>query len=177
MQELNQTLSFTDHKSFGITSREIRINSKKGLFKLFSNDATISKSAYELNGAVFANVSEKEVNSFYSTWQTLIMNPLYFSYDSETSVEDVILREQSKFHETQMLKMVLSKEFDFDLNSIEVLNATKNCRKIFHEDYPGNYILEFQGNRLGMFELSICKNSLNEYNLKYHFKSNIKRFY
>ncbi|MCM4156117.1 hypothetical protein [Gramella sp. AN32] len=177
MQEVKQTLSFPSLNSYGITLVETIVNPRKGFFGLFNSSTAEPKKAYELKGAIFGKVSEQEINSFYNTWRTLVMNPLSFSYNNKASVEQIILQEESKFHETEILKIILSKELDLPIESNYLKNKIADCNKIFHEDFPGNYILELNGSRLGLFVLSICKNNSGNFNLRYTFKSDVTRFY
>ena len=52
----------------------------------------------------------------------------------------------------------------------------RNSNKIFHEDYPGDFILEYQGKRLGLMLLDTCYDSNSEAKLIYRFNPNLKSF-
>jgi hypothetical protein len=87
-----------------------------------------------------------------------------------------MLENEKEILAANMVKTVLSRILELPMDSKKLSNATENSNKIFHEDYPFDFILEYQGKRLGMMLLDICYNSNNEKKLIYRFNPNLKSF-
>jgi len=87
-----------------------------------------------------------------------------------------ILAEERNILAFNIIKNVLSKELELPYGSKKLSIAMDKCNKIYHEDYPFDFILEYNGKRLGMILLDRCYNSENEEKLIYRFNSDLKSF-
>ncbi|PRX41208.1 hypothetical protein [Salegentibacter salegens] len=114
-------------------------------------------------------------NNLTAFWKRLVSRPQSLPQTSNSSISS-ILENEKNISSTQIIKTVLSKKLELPLDSIKLSKALEECNKIFHEDYPFDFILEYEGKRLGMILLDRCYNSKNEEKLIYRFNSNLKSF-
>jgi hypothetical protein len=146
---------------------------------LFNNENLLLKSKKEQPPE---NLSKKVdtnnlgiFNSLSNFWKRLVSNPLSFPQTPNSSISSM-LEDEKEILAANMVKTVLSRILELPMDSKKLSNATENSNKIFHEDYPFDFILEYQGKRLGMMLLDICYNSNNEKKLIYRFNPNLKSF-
>ena len=108
-------------------------------------------------------------------WKRLVSKPQSLPQSANSSISS-ILEDEKTISPTQIIKTVLSKKLELPIDSIKLSIALEKCNKIFHEDYPFDFILEYEGKRLGMILLDRCYNSENEEKLIYRFNSDLKSF-
>ena len=108
-------------------------------------------------------------------WKRLVSKPKSLPQSSNSSISS-ILEDEKKISPNQIIKTVLSRKLELPLDSTKLSIALEKCNKIFHEDYPFDFILEYEGKRLGMILLDRCYNAKNEEKLIYRFNSNLKSF-
>jgi len=108
-------------------------------------------------------------------WNRLVSKPQSFSQKPNTSIIS-LLEEENGISASPFIRSVLSEILELLIDSEKLLDAMQNSNKIFHEDYPFDFILEYQGNRLGMMLLDICYDSNSEGKLIYRFNPNLKSF-
>src|SRR5690606_41347364 len=85
-------------------------------------------------------------------WKKLIFNPQSFTHSPNSDINS-ILEEEIGPLAYDAINSVLSKKLELPLNSEELLKASEASIKIYHEDYPFDFILEYKGERLGMMML------------------------
>ncbi|MDT0643784.1 hypothetical protein RM553_13155 [Zunongwangia sp. F363] len=119
----------------------------------------------------FRKVGYSEISEFLGKWKRLISNPLNDKHNEEDSIYDMV-QEDMPIHE--MVKVVLAQKTNLQDSSQELEEAILESNKIFHEDFPGDFILEFKGERLGMFILNDIREKQEE--LNYFFKPGLKSF-
>lgn len=118
----------------------------------------------------------KESNFLNNFWKRLIFNPLSLRQSPNSNISS-ILEEETDSLAFDATNSVLSKKLELPMNSEELLKANEDSAKIYHEDYPYDFILEYQGERLGMMMLDKCFDSTTgEANFIYRFNSDIKNF-
>jgi len=122
-----------------------------------------------------SNENSGSFNFLTNFWNRLISKPESLSQVSNTKISE-ILKEEKGVCSSKMIKTVLAKELNLDINSQELLIAAEKSNQIFHEDFPGDYILEYMGNRLGLFLWDITYDASGKANVKYNFKPEIKSF-
>lgn len=105
----------------------------------------------------------------------LVSKPLSFSQTPNSSISNIPEIEKVIL-ETNIIKAVLSKELELPIDSKKLTRAVENSNKIYHEDYPFDFILEYQRKRLGMMILDICYDSENEAKPTYRFNPDLKSF-
>ena len=138
---------------------------------------TEEKNKYTTPGGIaLGSIKKDMVNSFSDWWQRLIHDPESFPQSEDTPVGNMVMQKESQIYENELIKNVLSRFLNLANDSVEVLRAMKKSNKIFHEDFPGNYILEYKGNRLGMFFLRTAKGLNNSYDVSYEFNPKVKSF-
>ncbi len=108
-------------------------------------------------------------------WEKLIHNPGAINKTPQTSISR-ILQEGKGISNTQIIKSVLAKKLNLPENSEVLLSAIEKTRKIFHEDFPADFILEYKGERLGMALLDVCYDCHNNQKLVYKFNEELKSF-
>lgn len=108
-------------------------------------------------------------------WKRLVLKPHSFPQKPQISISK-ILEEEKGILASNQIKFVLSKKLELPLDSKELLAAMDNSCKIFHEDFPGDFILEYQDERLGMMMLDICFDSHNQAKPVYKFNPRLKSF-
>ncbi len=119
----------------------------------------------------FKNSGSVNLSSFFGKWRRLITNPFKDNHQEEATIYD-IFKEDMPIHE--LVKMVLVQKDKLHASAQELQDAVLESNKIFHEDYPGDFILEFKGERLGMFILNNPR--AGEEALNYIFKPGLKSF-
>lgn len=118
---------------------------------------------------------KKGINFLKLFWNKLLFIPESFSSEPQTPINKILLKEIG-ISSDEMISSVLSEKLRLPINSTNLISALKETNKIFHEDYPGDFVLEYQGERLGMAILDICHNSNLEATPIYRFKPEIKNF-
>jgi len=114
----------------------------------------------------------KFLNDF---WNRLVSKPQSFPQNRNASISS-LLEEEKGILISRFIGSVLSGILELPLDSKKLSNAVENSNKIFHEDYPFDFILEYQGKRLGMMLIDISYNSKSEAKLIYKFNPNLKSF-
>jgi hypothetical protein len=122
-----------------------------------------------------ASKAKSNFSNLIEFWKRLVSKPQSLPQSSNSRIS-IILEDQKNIPPTQIIKSVLSKKLELPLDSIKLSMALEKCNKIFHEDYPFDFILEYEGKRLGMILLDRCYNSKNEEKLIYRFNSDLKSF-
>lgn len=120
--------------------------------------------------------TEKEIADFISKWQRLIAFPESFPQDAKTAIGDLGLQKENLLLENNMIKGIISAHLEEADGQDNITAAIESSTKIFHEDFPGSYILTYNRKRLGMFRLSICKNDNGTYVMSYKFNPKITSF-
>ena len=141
----------------GLVSKTVKEKSPIG----FSKEVEIKKIKYF-----------KFLNDF---WNRLIFKPQSFPQNKNASISS-LLEEEKGILVSHFIRSVLSEILELPIDSKKLSEAVQNSNKIFHEDYPFNFILEYQGKRLGMMFLDICYNSNSEAKLIYRINPNLKSF-
>jgi len=133
--------------------------------------------AHSLNASLLELKSKKnKINSFLNQfWKRLILDPLSVEQNHNAEISRIIETETDLLM-SDSIKLTLSRELDLPLNSRELLSVIEDSVKIFHEDYPYDFILEYEGNRLGMMLLDKCRNSNGDEVFVYKFNPDIKSF-
>ncbi|WP_026839410.1 hypothetical protein [Gillisia sp. JM1] len=157
---------------------QLKANSHFIFNKIFFFKNEIEQKASSLN-------VEKKTNSYNwkiegietlnSFWNRLVSDPESFNQNLGENIS-TILEKEKMLSASLKVQSVLSRELLLANNSELLLNAIEKCNKIFHEDFPGDFILEYNGNRLGMFLLEICYDFQNKANIDYKFNPEIKSF-
>lgn len=117
----------------------------------------------------------KNFNFLNYFWNRLVCKPHSFPQKQTASISN-LLEEEKGILASRFIRSVLSEILELPIDSKKLSNAMQNSNKIFHEDYPGDFILEHQGKRLGMMLLDTCHNSDSEAKLIYRFNPNLKSF-
>lgn len=128
------------------------------------------------SGISLGKVSNHLVNSFLNAWQKLIDSPQVFPEQEETPISVYVITENSKQEEEQMLSKVLCKSLNLASGSFALKQAIETTSKIYHEDFPGSYIVEHKGERLGMFYLNIRNRVNGASEVSYEFLPNVTSF-
>ncbi|MBI6116585.1 hypothetical protein [Salegentibacter maritimus] len=124
------------------------------------------------------NNNSKKSNLFsvlISFWNRLVATPKNFPQAAHTEISS-ILKTEKNIVADKKIKLVLSKILDLPVDSENLLKAVANSKKIFHEDYPFDFILEYQNKRLGMMLLDVCYNEKNQEEIDYNFNPELKSF-
>lgn len=108
-------------------------------------------------------------------WNKLIKTPQSYIQKPNTDISK-ILSEENGLCSNNLLSSVLSNKLEIPENSSALKSALEKCNKIFHEDFPGDFVLEYSGDRLGMFLVDICYDSQGNSKLLYRFRPEIKNF-
>lgn len=175
MHELNH------HSGFLLNSKALSkpYGVKKRLLHLLGilpkvNNKTVAKNITS-KPVVLGQVEEEKIESFFAKWNRILIQSDYFKVSDKTPLSKLVSGENIIHKERTMVKRVLSEKLDMPMGP-EVTNIAKSCKRIFHEDFPGHFILEYNGKRLGMFFLNFCKEREGVFNLSYHFKKDLKSF-
>ncbi len=121
------------------------------------------------------NENNRSFNFLGNFWNKLVSNPESLSQNPNIEVS-ATLEEKKGVSSSKIVRSVLAQKLALENNSTELLKAVEKCNKIFHEDFPGDFILEYNGNRMGLFLMDICYDSQGKANVDYKFKPNIKSF-
>jgi len=108
-------------------------------------------------------------------WNMLIARPESLSQKPNSCISE-ILEEEKGITANELILEILSEKLCLEQDSSEVLKAVEKSNRIYHEDFPGDFILEYNGTRLGLFLIDICYNSSNEDTPVYKFRPNLKSF-
>jgi hypothetical protein len=167
MKEISFTLDQNKSISQYILSKGLSFQTKyEDPYNLSSAKTNSKHSQKENNGSS---------NFLSNFWNRLISKPESFSQHPSTEISK-ILEEEKGVSASKMINTVLSQKLNLDINSAELLDAAKKSNQIFHEDFPGDYILEYMGDRLGLFLWDISYDSNGKANVEYKFRPKIKSF-
>jgi len=108
-------------------------------------------------------------------WERLIFWPLSFQQNQNSHISN-ILEEETNLLASESIRAVLSDKLELPLNSKNLSEVIKDSFKIFHEDFPYDFILVYKGERLGMMMLDKCLNSNGDEKLMYRFQPHITSF-
>lgn len=117
----------------------------------------------------------KYFNFLNNFWNRLVSRPQSFPQKPNASISS-LLEEENGISASPFIRSVLAGILELPIDSKKLSNAMQNSNQIFHEDYPCDFILEYQGKRLGMMLLDIYYNSNSEAKLIYRFNPNLKSF-
>ncbi|MGA8855252.1 MAG: hypothetical protein WB492_13840 [Christiangramia sp.] len=123
----------------------------------------------------FENSSSEKNSIFSAFWEKLIHKPHSFTQTPNTSIS-TIMQESGGISTSGIIKSILSEKLNLPKDSEALIEAIEKSNKIFHEDYPADFILEYQGERLGMALLDICYDSNRQPKPVYKFNENLKSF-
>lgn len=175
MHELNH------HSGFLLNSKALSKPDgvKKRLLHLLGilpkvNNKTVAKSITS-KPIVLGQVRREEIDSFFSKWNRILMQSDCFKVGDKTPLSILVPGESIIKKEQAIVKRALAEKFDMPMGP-EVTNISKSCNRIFHEDFPGHFILEYKGKRLGMFFLNFCEEYEGVFKLSYRFKNDLKSF-
>lgn len=132
--------------------------------------------ANRAKGLSFGSMGADIINSFYAFWQNLIVHPESNKGSDKTPLTSLIIKKEGSIYESNFLHEVLAENLQLVETDPEVDKAVKQCTKIYHEDYPGSYVLAYQGKRLGICFLNVIKGVNNTVEVSYQFNSKITRF-
>lgn len=124
---------------------------------------------------VTENTGNYHSSSFTDFWKKLIFQPESFAQPQSTSIYNILEEEKGELAGS-IVSSVLSRKLELSTNSTALLKAIEKSIKIFHEDYPWDFIIEYNGERLGMVMLDICYNSSNKAIPIYRFNPQLKSF-
>lgn len=145
---------------------------------LFDDKNLLLTKKKEIPEGFSAEVREKRWGSFNclnNFWNRLISETLSFPHTPNSSISSM-LDDEKELLVSHAVRSVLSNHLELPLDSKKLFKLTQECNKIFHEDYPFDFILEYQGKRLGMLLLDKCYNSENQEKLIYRFNPKLKSF-
>lgn len=108
-------------------------------------------------------------------WRRLVYTPLSFPQSPNTPISTILEEDMSRLA-TDSIRSILSKKFELLTSSEELTSALENVSKIFHEDFPYDFILEYKGERLGLMVLDKCYTSVGEEILIYKLNHHITNF-
>ena len=124
------------------------------------------------------NNNSKKSNMFsilISFWNRLVAAPKNFPQAAHTKISCLLETEKVALADKKT-KSVLAKILDLPIDSEKLIKAAAKTNKIFHEDYPFDFILEYQNKRLGMMLLDVCYNEKNQEKIGYKFNPELKSF-
>jgi hypothetical protein len=114
-------------------------------------------------------------NSLINFWNRLIFKPKSITQKPNASIFSILEKEKNKLT-TDIVKSILSKKLNLSMTSPDLSLALEKSNKIYHEDFPWDFILEYDGERLGIVLLDFCYNSNEESIPIYRFNPDIKSF-
>src|SRR5690606_33726857 len=122
----------------------------------------------EVNNKLHSNLTSKcdsprsgQYNFLRNFWKRLTLRPSSFPQNQNASIINIVDEEIGTLA-SESIKTVLANHLDLPINSKKLSEVINDSFKIFHEDFPCDFILEFQGERLGMMMLDRCSNSTGE---------------
>lgn len=119
--------------------------------------------------------NEPVVRKIFKNWLSFWMNPDMLHLGIFDSLAAVLHSEETLLKENAIIQEVLKEHTAF-ASEDELLLAVQKCTKIFHEDFPGNYILAYKGKKLGMFVLKCIPESSDSYALTYFYHADLTDF-
>lgn len=146
--------------------------------KIFSFKIENENNASESSIQTKRNSHSENIGGSYflsNFWNKLVAYPESFNQTPNIDIS-TLLEEEKGISSSKLVSSVLSQKLTLANNSTELLIAVEKCHKIFHEDFPGDFILEYNGNRLGLFLMDICYDSQGKANVEYKYKPEIKSF-
>ena len=139
--------------------------------------STDEKTAYNQPGGIaLGSLKKGMVRSFSTWWNRLITEPESFPHSDDTPLSKMVLQKESQIYENELVRSVMARFLNMAQDSVELLRAVAKSNKIFHEDFPGNYILEYKGKRVGMFWLKSEPGINGSVDVSYEFHPQIKSF-
>lgn len=108
-------------------------------------------------------------------WNRLLFLPESFTHPPQTPINNIWL-EETGISEVRLVRSVLAEKLGLPYNSTKLYIALEESHKIYHEDFPGDFVLEFKGERLGMAILDICYNINQVASPIYRFNPEMKNF-
>jgi len=112
------------------------------------------------------------INNF---WNKLISKPDSFGAEMNPDIFQILNEDQGS-SATKMITTVITQKLQNSIKSTNLREVIANCNKIFHEDFPGDFILELNGNRMGMFLFDVCYDSNGKPNVNYKYKPEMNSF-
>lgn len=146
MPEYSRKL-FTDNNSFLNTGSGTEDETSLDFHK---STVVGRQEANRAKGLSFGSMDADIINSFYSFWQNLILHPKSVNDGDETPLTSLIIKKEGHIYESKFLHEVLAETLQLGETDPAIDQAIKQCTKIYHEDYPGSYVLAYQGKRLGL---------------------------
>jgi len=161
---LNQTRSIYNF----IKSKALSFQSKQKLGPL---DISIQK-----NRINTSNNDARKSDSLSDFWNRLVTTPKSYQHNPNATVS-LILQKEKDISASKIIKSVLSRKLGLLNNSKAIQQEVlEKCHKIFHEDFPGDFILEHNGDRLGLFLMDTCYDTHGKAHINYKFEPSIKDF-
>ncbi|MDT0675851.1 hypothetical protein [Autumnicola musiva] len=102
------------------------------------------------------NTSYSKISNLFKKWKKLIACPENDPHDGESTIYDIV-QQEGNISLYQLINNVLAEKLNIAHDSPELEAAIHDSNKIFHEDFPGDFILEYEDDRLGMFLLESQK--------------------
>ena len=127
------------------------------------------------NSSIVESTTSGKNTIFSAFWERLIHRPASFTQSPNASISS-ILEEDKGISASGITKSILAKKLNIPQDSPAVLTALEESNKIFHEDYPADFILEYQGERLGMALLDVCFDCNNTPKPVYKFNESLTSF-
>ncbi len=138
---------------------------------------TDEKTEYNKPGGIaLGSIKKNMMHSFTTWWERLITAPESFSQSDDTPLSKMVIQKESQIYENELVNGVMSRFLNLAVDSVELSRAVKKSNKIFHEDFPGNYILEYNGKRIGMFCLRAEAGLNNSLDVGYEFYPKVQSF-
>ncbi|HEA31084.1 MAG TPA: hypothetical protein ENH91_14015 [Leeuwenhoekiella sp.] len=173
MQEYSRKI-FIDSDGSTSTNTETKDKVSFDLHKLTTVER---QEAHRAKGLSFGSISNNMMNSFNSFWQKLILSPESNKEADNTSLNQLIIKKEGSIYENDFLRGVLAETLQLDEKSSLLNKALDTCTKIYHEDYPGSYVIAYEGKRLGICFVNVEKGVQDTVEVSYQFNPNLTRFH
>lgn len=181
MKENSQSHSHDDPKKFerAEDAKEVRDTEKdpKKKWNLHTTTEDEKSNYKEPGGIALGSIKQEMLGSFMTWWDRLRSEPGSFAQSDDTPIGTMVLQKESQIYENELVESVLGNFLNLDIGSVELARALKKSNKIYHEDFPGDYILEHNGKRLGMFSLKSEQGIHSAVDVSYEYYPGVKRFY
>nr|WP_031425155.1 hypothetical protein [Flavimarina sp. Hel_I_48] len=158
-------------------SRSYHLDVKRASLDIYKATNAQQQEARRVKGLSFGTLRKDMMHAFYSLWQNLVSNPESNEEADEALLTRFILKEEGAIYENDFLWKVLMDNLKLSEDSEELNHAFQNCTKIYHEDYPGSFVLMHNGRRLGICFLNIEKGINDTVEVSYQFNSNLTSFH
>ena len=159
----NSDISMNSGNNSYLLDEDIQYN--KVFEKLFNDFSTLLKPKKNIRNSNFLN----------NLWRKLVSDPSSLTQNQNPAISNILEKETGSLV-SDAVNSVLSEKLELPTNSKKLSVANEESIKIFHEDYPGDFILEYKGERLGLMMLDKCFNSKGEAHLIYRFNPQIQSF-